>query len=146
MENPKNISIDNNIAIWDMKIDGDIAGTYTGIFKFRCFLSPTQLISAGKEYRNMLGEHHITAPEYEANLAYALTQLKYRVISAPPFWSSTLQNSILEGDIADVNVILAVLDAAMESEFLYREELKTKKEKALEVSKKIAESLLNQGK
>ncbi len=135
--------IENGVATWNLHQQGDISGLYTGTFKFRCFLSPMQQIAAGKEYRNILGESHLTAPEFESNLAYALTQLKYRIISAPPFWTSTLQNSTIEGDIADANIIMTILDAATTAELQYRDELKAKREKSLEVSKNIAESLLS---
>ena len=140
------ISIADNIATWKIKMEGDIAGTYVGTFKFKCFLSPMQMLSAGKEYRKMLGEHHLTAPTHEANLAYALIQLKYRIVSAPPFWTSTLQDSTIEGDVADIEVIMQVLDAAMNAEILFKDEIREQKDKLLQASKASLEKILTENK
>jgi len=138
------IIIQDNTAIWEMKVDGDIHGTYMGKFRFRCYLTPTQKIAADREYRQMLGDNPTTAPEHESFLAYSLTQLKYRVLEAPPFWSSTQQTSIgaVHGDLPDENVLSAVLDAAISAEVKYKAQLKKRKEEALDRAKKAAERLL----
>lgn len=125
------IIIEGNTATWDMRIDGDIHGTYSGVFRFRCYLSPLQQIAADRERRELLGNQPLYASEHESFLAYALTQLKYRILSAPPFWAS--QNpGAMGGDIADENVIGAVVDAALGAEMKYKSQLKKKRLEAVD--------------
>lgn len=145
MANERNdISIEESTATWTLNATGSLQGTYIGQFKFRCYLTPMQKITASREYRELLGAHPTLAPEHESFLAYALTQLKQRVISSPPFWSSTLQMSNMSGDLPDENVISEVLDAAIASEIKYKELMKKKKEDALDRSKKAAEKMLSE--
>lgn len=133
---------EGHTAVWELKADGDIKGTYIGTFRFRCFLTPIQQIAANREYRELLGANPTMAPEHESFLAYALTQLKYRIIDAPPFWSSS-KSGAFEGDLPDENVISTILDAAINAEVKYKENLMSKKETALERAKKAAEKMLN---
>lgn len=134
--------IEGSTATWDMRLDGDIHGTYVGAFRFKCYLSPIEQISADRERRELLGPQPFAAPEHESFLAYALTQLKYRIVSAPPFWASANPAS-LSGDIADENVIAAVLDAALGSEMKYKSQLKKKKLDAVARAKAATEKLMN---
>jgi hypothetical protein len=143
-EERTDIVIEGNTATWEIRLDGDINGTYMGQFRFKCFLSPTQKLAASREYRQLLGENPTLALTHEDNLAYALSQLKHRVISAPPFWTSTAQQSGMSGDIPDENVIMAVLDAAIGSELKYMTHLKKKKEEAIGRAKKAAERIIEQ--
>lgn len=133
--------IEGNTATWDMRLDGDIHGTYVGAFRFKCYLSPLQQIAADRERRELLGNQPLYASEHESFLAYALTQLKYRIITAPPFWAS--QNpATLAGDIADENVIAAVLDAALGAEIKYKSQLKKKKLDAVTRAKASTEKAM----
>jgi hypothetical protein len=138
------IMVESNTAIWNIQLTGDIAGSYMGLFKFRCYLNPLQQIAANREYREMLGTNPSFASEHESFLAYALTQLKYRIISAPPFWASANPSS-LGGDIADENIISAVLDAALTSEIKFKSQLKKRKGEALRQSKEaLRQSMENE--
>lgn len=146
-ENEKNslersdLIIDGATASWDMRLDGDIQGTYIGVFKFKCYLTPLQQIAANREYRELMGPNPTYASEHESFLAYSLTQLKHRIISAPPFWAS--QNpAMFSGDIADENIISAVLDAALSSELKYKSQLKKKRLDALERAQNSTEKLM----
>lgn len=138
----KNIIIEGNTGVWEMKLDGDIQGTFTGIFRFRCYLTPSQKIAADREMRELIGVNPTVANEHESYLAFALTQLKQRIISAPPFWTSTLQTSGISGDLPDENIIIAVLDASLGAESKYKGQLKQKKVDAIEKVKKAAEKIL----
>jgi hypothetical protein len=135
------IIISGSIATWELKEEGKYNGTYVGTFKFKCFLSPTAKIYANREYRELLGVNPVMAGEHESFLAYALTQLKHRIIESPPFWTSTLQSSSFAGDIPDENIITKVLDAAIRSEVKYAEELKSKRDKVIQKAKKLAEKV-----
>jgi hypothetical protein len=138
------ILIDGNTATWELKLQGEIQGTYIGVFKFRCFLTPTQQLSAGREYRELLGTNPTSASEHESLLAYSLSQLKYRIIEAPPFWTSSLASSSFSGDLPDENVISAVLDAAINAEIKYKKQMKSRKLEAIDKAKKAAEKMLKQ--
>ena len=138
----QDISIEGSIATWEMRLEGEIQGTYTGTFRFRCFLTPTQRLAAGREYRELLGNNPQLALPHEDNLAFSLSQLKYRILSAPPFWTSTIQQNSVAGDLPDENIIDAVLDAAVASELKYKAQLKQRKIDAIERAKKAAERML----
>lgn len=137
------IIIEGNTATWDMNLDGDIHGTYRGSFKFRCYIDPMQQMSADRERRELLGVNPFAADEHVSLLAYALPQLKYRIISAPPFWAS--QNpAAYQGNIADDNVIVAVLNTAIDAEIKYKAQLKKKKLDAVERAKAATEKRMTE--
>ncbi len=136
------IIIEGNTARWDIRVDGDINGLYLGTFRFKCYLSPTEKLAAGREYRELLGSNPTMANKHEDNLAFSLAQLKYRIISAPPFWTSTLQQSGISGDLPDENIIDAVLNAAVDAEIKFAKQLKSNRANSIERAKKAAERLL----
>lgn len=133
--------VEGNTATWDMRLEGDIQGTYAGSFRFKCYLSPLQQIAANREFREIMGPNPTFASEHESFLAYALTQLKYRIVTAPPFWNSQSPAS-LSGDIADENIIAAVLDAALGAEIKYKSQLKKKKLDAVARAKVATEKAM----
>jgi len=143
------IQIVGSIATWTCHIQGSVSGTYTGTFRFRCFLTPLQRIAIGREQRALLGESRafIDTPDYEheAFLAYLLVQLKYRIVSAPPFWATSGIDKSHQGDIPDENVLQEILDAATDAELMYKRNLKKLKEdsikKANEGAKIVEEQL-----
>ncbi len=137
--NPEDIKIEGSVAIWDINAVGEILGTYIGQFRFRCFLTPMQQIAAGKEERDLLGVNLALANEHERFLAYALSQLKYRIISAPPFWNTSVGG--LQGDLPDENVIATILSAAIDSEALYKKQIKERKEAAIKRAKAASDEI-----
>lgn len=137
------ILIEGHNAIWNIASLGEINGTYAGEFVFRCFLTPTQQIAANREYRELLGSNPTLAPEHESFLAYALTQLKYRIVSSPPFWSATSQINGMAGDVVDEEIITQVLDTAIDCQKKYREQIQERKLEMLEKAKAAAEKIIN---
>ena len=140
-EDRDDIKIEGNVATWEINTVGSIMGTYIGTFRFRCFLSPLQQIAAGREERELIGVNMSLAPEHEKFLAYALTQLKYRIISAPPFWASANVNN-LQGDIPDEEIISVILSAAIDAEAKYKSDIRKRKEEAIQRAKKASEAIL----
>lgn len=138
----KDIVIEDGTAKWNIRYNGEINGLYTGQFVFKCFLNPTEKLAAGRDYRELLGPNAVMALKHEDNLAFSLSQLKYRIISAPPFWSSTIGQSGFAGDLPDEKVIDLVLEAAIASELKYLALMKKKKEDVLEKGIKAGESIL----
>lgn len=139
--NRKDLVIENNLCRWDISCNGDVNGLYTGTFVFKCFLTPSEKLAAGRDYRELLGENAVLALKHEDNLAFVLSQLKYRIISAPPFWSSSIGLNGFQGDLPDEKVLDIIFEAALSAEFKYLALLQEKKEKALEKAKKVAENV-----
>lgn len=132
------IQILDNVATYSLSFNGAIQGLYMGQFKFRCYLSPMQNLSASREYRDLLGANTELATENDRFLAFALAQLKYRILEAPPFWN-TVDGA---GEIPDYDVITMVMEAAMDSEVMFRDKKKEEKERAIAQSKAAAEKIL----
>lgn len=128
-------------ASWTFREEGDTLGaTYAGTFVFKCYLNPLDSLAAGRLYRELLGQNGHEAGDQERFLAFALSQCKYRITKAPPFWKSS--NSVVDGgDVPDLNLISLILDKAISSEVLYKEQLKKRKEEALDKAQKAAEAL-----
>jgi len=140
------ITIEGSIATWQMPItEGEVLGTYSGSWRFKCYLTPTEQLQAGRQYRELLGPNAGLANDTESNLSFALVQLKHRVISAPPFWTSASQNSGMAGDIPDLNIIALVLDKAIQAEQLFKERIAKERELLLEKSIKKAEEIQQKG-
>lgn len=136
------IILTGNTAKWTLEpTQGEVSGTYQGHFEFRCYLTPTQILEAGREFRSLLGGLPEHASSKEKNIAFALVELKYRVIKAPPFWYSTLQDSGYAGNLADLNILVLVLEKAMVSESLFQEKIQKDRESLLERTIKSAEAL-----
>lgn len=132
------IAIVSNLATFSVNHEGALAGSYIGQFVFKCFLLPYERLSASKEKRDLLGEFGVAATAYEQNLALALSELKYRIVQAPPFWT---QNNML-GNIADSDLIFKVYEAAMDSQEMYLEQKEENKKKMLEILQKQADAIL----
>jgi hypothetical protein len=137
------IIIEGNQAKWNILHVGAINGTYTGQFVFRCTLTPSQKIAANRDYREMLGPSPTFADEHVSFMAYALTQLKYRIVSAPPFWTSSQQLTGIDGDLEDEDVIEKVLDAAVHAQLKYKKQLEQEKKDAIEKAKAAAQRMLD---
>lgn len=145
MENT-DITLSGNTATWQLPLtQGDVMGTYSGNFTFRCYLSPLQQLEAGREFRAQLGNLAASATDTEVNLAFALTQLKHRIISSPPFWTASLQDSPYAGNIADLSIIMLVLSKAMDAEILFKEQITKEREQILNRTIKKGEELLQKG-
>lgn len=138
----KDIILEGTTGKWDIGTHGEIQGTYSGTFVFKCFLTPTEKLAAGRTYRELLGPNAALALSHEDQLAFALAQLKYRIITAPPFWGSSLGIDGVAGDIPDENIISVILDAALSCEFKYLAELRNKKDEAIQRAKAAAEKQL----
>lgn len=138
----KDIVIDGSTATWELAANGDILGLYSGQFKFKCYLTPTEKLAAGRLYRMLLGDHPTTALNHEDNMSFTLAQLKYRVVSGPPFWNSAIGLDGLVGDIPDEKILDIIFEAAVASELKYLATLQQKKADLIEKAKKSAEKIL----
>jgi hypothetical protein len=111
--------------------------TYMGTFKVKCLLSPLEMIAADKRYRDLLGANSHLAQENIRQQAFALAELEQRVIDMPPFWEN---DSLPGGHIKDANVLLHILDMAVEAQEKYistkENELKDRQDRLTKAIKK----------
>ncbi len=137
------ITINGSVATWNLPpTQGEVLGTYSGNFEFRCYLTPSQMLEAGREFRALLGNFAHQASETESNIAFAIAQLRFRIIKGPPFWESTKQNSSYAGDIPDLNILALILDRAIESENLFKINIQKERDLILERTIQAGEALL----
>lgn len=139
------IDTNSNTATWELRADGLYNGTYVGTFRARLYLTPLQQLSASRDERALLGVNPALAEEHTAFLAYALAQLRYRLVSSPPFWHGANPNSEgYGGDLADESIISLVLDFAISAQEKHKNILKKRKEDAIKKSLAIGEQVLKQ--
>lgn len=128
----EDISIDSQgIASWDLNITAPIGGTYQGAFKFRTGLSPIQEIEADRDYRDLLGKNAEFAATHIESLAYALAQLRHRVVSGPPFWFDGV-SKFPGSQVRDQEILQIVFEASVAAEVKYRKLLQDKHKSAVE--------------
>lgn len=139
------ITIENGVASWDMIFHGAVGGSYMGNFKFRCFLTPMQLIEADRDFRELIGTNAQFAATNAENVAYALAQLKQRVLESPPFWRENA-GRFGGGGIKDMDVLDLVLEAAVASEVKFRKELTQRHEESINRIKELMEKRKEQEK
>jgi hypothetical protein len=142
----EDIRIEGSTATWEINTVGNINGTYIGTFKFKTFLTPLQKIAAGREERELLGANLALAGESERFLAFALCQLKFRIISAPPFWSTADSSGFISGNISDEEVISVILNAAFDAEAIYKQDIVKRKLNAIDKARKAHEAILKKQK
>jgi len=128
----KDILLDSQgIATWEINMTAPIGGTYQGLFQFRTVLSPIQQIEADRDYRELLGTNASLVATHVDNLAYSLSQLRQRIIKAPPFWDDGA--SRFKGShIRDEDVIQAVYEASVIAETKFRNQIKEKHKASIE--------------
>jgi hypothetical protein len=129
-ENDISVNLEDGTATYNLRHHGQISGTYMGVFRFLCSLNPIQYIEADKDYRELLGKNAEFASTHADTVAYALAQLRQRVIDAPSFWNE--KGSRYGGsNLKDHEILEIILEAAVKSEVKYRQELHKKHEEAI---------------
>lgn len=123
------IVIEGSNAVFELNMSAPIGGTYMGTFKFRCTLTPIQIVDADRDYRDLIGAQPSLVNETADNLSFSLSQLKQRVISSPSFWTEN-SGRFPGGGVRDLEVISKVLEAAFLAESKFRKLLVEKHEAA----------------
>lgn len=97
--------------------------TYMGDFCVKTSLSPLDFIKADRLYRDLIGSvnPHLATQEAQ-NYAFALSQLKYRIIEMPEFF----KNKELDGGHLDSNVLIEIVNIAIEAEDEFQKEQERK--------------------
>jgi len=131
--------INYHMATATFYIDMVAAGnrsTYKGAFEVKCLISPLELIRSDALYRKLLGDTNPNyASDYVGSLSYALSQLKYRVVSSPAWYSN---GTDIDGSHIDDAILLKIFDDAIECEAEYRLGID---KKYLEAKKSVVEAV-----
>ena len=143
------IDIDYNMGTAEFFVNLEAAAdksTYKGNFKVKCVLSPLDYIQSDGTYRELLGKTNPQfANEYVAQFAYALSQLKYIIISNPSWFDNSVNG--IKGSNVDDRILLHGLDKAIQAEEQYRKGIEEKYKKAKDdVKEAIDDGTLNDGK
>lgn len=124
MESKFEFSTDRASAVFTFDSVGKNTGnTYRGSFRVRTLLDPEQVLSAGRERRALLGSNSAYATDREHDLATALSELRARIIEAPPFWNNA--------KIPDDNILIEVLELAFDVEVEFRKKAESIAQEAL---------------
>lgn len=108
------MEIKDDLGTFTIKETGSLSkDSYMGTFTVKCLLSPMEEIAADKRYRDLLGNNSHLATQNVREKAFALAQLEQRVTEMPPFWEN---DTIPGGHVRDQNIILLVLDKAIEAQ------------------------------
>lgn len=119
--------------------------TYKGVFKVKCVLNPLEYTQSDAMFRQLLGKDNPQyATEYVSQICYALSQLKYRIMDCPDWFKN--KETGIHGSSIDDNILLYVLDKAVECESDYRDGVDEKYKKARkEVQEAVDSGSLNNG-
>jgi hypothetical protein len=109
--------------------------TYMGDFIFKVGLNPLEVIESDRYYRELLGGNPLVATSAAQEMAFALAQLKYRVIKAPAWWSEVFDS---QSNFFDYGILIEVLNKAIEAERQFQDETQERLNQAQErISKMI---------
>lgn len=114
-------SFDGSLASFDYHGVGNQTNTtYMGNFVTKCVLSPMDHIKADRLYRELIGSvnPHLASKE-TTNYAFALSQLKVRLVEFPDFF----KNKELDGSHLDSNILIDLVNKAIDAQEEYKEEL-----------------------
>lgn len=103
---------------------------YLGKFTVVTSLSPIQTLDIGREYRILLGPNPAYASDLEVQIAQAIANLRFRLISKPDWWAENV----------DINILLKVASMAADSEYEYISSLENRQKESF---KKMEEYINN---
>jgi hypothetical protein len=124
------VELDKGIASYELVMSGQILGTYTGKFSFRCAVTPMQFLEADRDYRELLGRNGELASTHADSIAYSLAHLRQRIVEAPPFWNE-FGSKFGGAHIKDHEVVDRILKVSVVAENKYRKLLNDKHSAAI---------------
>lgn len=125
------IRFEGSIALVDYQGIGERNNdTLMGVFKFKTVMTPIDHLKADRLYRELIGSvnPHLASQEAK-NYAFALSQLKYRILESPSFF----KNDEIDGGHLDSNVLIELINLAIESEEEYQQHQDDKVKKMQEM-------------
>lgn len=114
------MKIEDNVGIFTIsELDQEMNQTLIGEFKVKLTLSPLDILAIDRDYRELLGPVNPLMATGEANdIAFALSQLKHRVLSSPSFWKGLG----FDGGHLPKNVLYSVLDKSIELQDMFKKQ------------------------
>lgn len=123
-------------AIFSINVIGDkTKETFMGEFTVKCIMSPMDLIKSDKLYRNLIGDNPHFANQDVREYAFVFSQLQFRIVKSPSWWEL---GEINGQNVQDRNVLITIMNNALEAEELYIKE-KTKQQE--EMQNRLTESI-----
>lgn len=138
MYKPENLTLNTDSATYLLDTIAPVQGLYKGTFKFKLSMTPIMEINSDREYRSLLGNPTNTdmIPIKVLNMAFIISQLKYRILESPPFWQMTDDGKNIE----DYSILEELLEASIEAQKQHSTMLNEKHAKSLKrLEKKIDE-------
>jgi len=130
------ILLNGSTGAYNLDVHGPLKGRYVGTFVFRAYLTPLEYVACDREYRDLIGKIQTQVDPLADFLAFALVQLKYRIVSAPAFWFD--KEVMGGGSVPDRIVLETLLEASSAVERKYKEDILEKHSEAID---KIKEQL-----
>jgi len=111
--------------------------TLMGEFCVKCVTSPIDMLKADRLYRELIGptNPHLASQDAK-NYAFALSQLKQRVLESPDFF----KNSEIDGGHLDSNVLIDIINMAIGAEEEYKE---NQDKRVKEIQERLANNIRN---
>jgi len=125
------IRFDGSVAEFDYHGVGERTNTtYMGVFRVKTILSPMDMLKADRMYRELIGSvnPHMASKESQ-NFAFALSQLKIRIIESPDFY----KNKELDGSHLDSNILIDIINKAIDAEDEYKKQIDDRLKKMQEL-------------
>jgi hypothetical protein len=107
-----------SIAEFDFQGIGEKSNTsFMGTFKVKCVISPIDYLKADRLYRELIGpvNPHLASKDAQ-NYAFALSQLKFRMIESPDFF----KNKEIDGGHLDQNILIDLINLAVDAEHEFK--------------------------
>lgn len=139
--------IEDNIGIFTIsELDDETNETFIGEFKVKVILSPLDILGIDRDYRELIGAvNPIMASNDANNIAFALSQLRHRILSYPAFW----KGGEYDGGHLPKKVLYKILDDSIACQDKFKKDKQdemekirknlTKQVKAGKIKKKVAE-------
>lgn len=134
----ENYRFEGSIASFDINEIGNRSkNTFMGTFKVKCVISPLDMVKIDRLYRELIGtvNPHMASQSIE-NIAFALSQMKYRAVEIPDFW----KNNEIDGGHVDENVLIEVINLAIGAEDEY---MKKEDERIKQVQERLTRAIRN---
>jgi hypothetical protein len=130
------MQLNGSTGTFDINDVGELSGqTYMGNFKVKCILSPVDRLNIDKTYRELIGKDNpYMATQEVLDIAFALSQLKYRIIDFPAFW----QGFPINGGHVDLNIVMSVLNQSVDAEEAFKKE---HTERLKQIQQKLTEKI-----
>lgn len=128
--------IEDNIGVFSIsELDGESNESYVGEFKVKLILSPLETLAIDRDYRELIGPiNPLMASNDANNIAFALSNLKHRILAYPSFW----KGSGYDGGHLPKSVLYKILDLSIECQDKFKQ---LKQEEMNKIQKRLTQQM-----